>query len=508
MTQKPWEAKEGKRPNLVVAYERLDRGGVIYVRYTDESLSTADRRIRRPLPDAPVIRDRHGKLIPKNVREVERLLREFHARILLKTPMVDAPPQQRPLTIAKGIELALDLTGQGKYATKTRRWEEVERAARRLERILGAATPWESVTPSAVRNLWRTLAKEARHATGETTVCGCRQTEVTVDAFYGIATWLREENHIGQAVAVPMDKWRQKLKDEWAQITESSVGNKVQPRHTPLEVSAIFRALSHSDVDPRFATVFALGGEQRIGQVLRCRRSDLDFNFGRRENCDDIAAVLNVPSAGKKHTAPIGLNEAFLCVVNKALSGYLSELETAYKAGDLADYPLFPAGRLVKGVAKVRLRLQPLNRSAALKMFRKVERLAGVPTVLGRGWYGVRRTATDLAEDVETDERVLNSISGHRDSKTRRLKYQQNNRPEVLAQAAAARQRLRERGAASAQQPVNSSDSGTHSGTQTQTPESRPLGRLHKLCFINDLRERATGLEPATSSLGSWHSTN
>jgi len=25
---------------------------------------------------------------------------------------------------------------------------------------------------------------------------------------------------------------------------------------------------------------------------------------------------------------------------------------------------------------------------------------------------------------------------------------------------------------------------------------------------LNALRERATGLEPATSSLGSWHSTN
>jgi hypothetical protein len=40
-------------------------------------------------------------------------------------------------------------------------------------------------------------------------------------------------------------------------------------------------------------------------------------------------------------------------------------------------------------------------------MFHEVERLAGIEPVPGRGWYGVRRSATDFAEDVEKDERVL-----------------------------------------------------------------------------------------------------
>lgn len=61
----------------------------------------------------------------------------------------------------------------------------------------------------------------------------------------------------------------------------------------------------------------------------------------------------------------------------------------------------------------------------------------------GRGWYGVRRVASDQAEDVEHDERVLNSITGHPDSTTRRLVYQDRDRPEVLKKAAITRTKVR-----------------------------------------------------------------
>jgi integrase len=77
-----------------------------------------------------------------------------------------------------------------------------------------------------------------------------------------------------------------------------------------------------------------------------------------------------------------------------------------------------------------------MTRDAARKMFRALERAAGVQSVAGRGWNGVRRVATDLAEDCEKDERVLNSITGHRDSRTRRSVYQAKDRPTVLQKAA------------------------------------------------------------------------
>ena len=55
----------------------------------------------------------------------------------------------------------------------------------------------------------------------------------------------------------------------------------------------------------------------------------------------------------------------------------------------------------------------------------------------------IRRKASDVYEDFESDERVLNSATGHRSSDTRRKKYQQRDRPEILAKTAETRRRVR-----------------------------------------------------------------
>ena len=127
--------------------------------------------------------------------------------------------------------------------------------------------------------------------------------------------------------------------------------------------------------------------------------------------------------------------------------------EVLLQAGKIKDYPLFPAGRFKKGKAKVVASPRPLTR-AALGMFHDLERMAKVTPMPRRGWYGVRRIAADAAEDVEKDERVLNSITGHRDSTTRRLVYQDRERPAVLNKAAATRENVRRGAVASVQQPA------------------------------------------------------
>jgi hypothetical protein len=131
--------------------------------------------------------------------------------------------------------------------------------------------------------------------------------------------------------------------------------------------------------------------------------------------------------------------------------------------------------------------------------------VAGIEPVKGRGWYGVRRTATDLAEDVEQDDRVLNSLTGHQDSATRRKFYQQRNRPEILISASNARMKLRQAGAKTESAHVN----GPQNGPQNESAAKVNSAALSEMVPLHLLRaERATGLEPATSSLGSWHSTN
>jgi integrase len=335
--------------------------------------------------------------------------------------------------------------------------------------------------------------------------CGVRQTEVTVDALYSVAAWLRKEGHLPSTALLPWKEWREDLSNEWEQITGSKANDDDQPRHSGEEVAAFFDALDHPETDPRFAALFALGGEQRLGQVLRCWRSHLRLVPDWTPDHGELRGLLDPPAAGKKKTSLIGLTLPFFEVITRAFNGYLAHLEAAFQKGEISDYPLFPAGRLKKGKAKVGPKLKSMTRTTALEMFHDVERFAGIEPVKGRGWYGVRRTATDLAEDVEQDERVLNSLTGHRDSETRRNFYQQRNRPEILISASNARVKLRQAGAKAESVQAN----GPRNGPQSESALNVNSAALAELVPLHLLRaERATGLEPATSSLGSWHSTN
>jgi hypothetical protein len=110
----------------------------------------------------------------------------------------------------------------------------------------------------------------------------------------------------------------------------------------------------------------------------------------------------------------------------------------------MTDYPLFIGERMVRGRAKWRDDPQPLSRDAALTMFRAIERVASVEHVHGRGWYGVRRIASDVVEDVEVDERVQDTVLANRKSR-RRTRYQERERKQILTRASDARHTMRGR---------------------------------------------------------------
>jgi integrase len=377
------------------------------------------------------------------LREIEENV-EILAREILRGTRAPKEEREKALSLSEGFDLALDLV-RGKYATKTRRWQAVHYARNVAERILGKNTLWTELSHSDLKQLGRTLANEAvRKADGQK-VLGVRSAESTIDALLSVAAWLREESMLPATTLLPMPKWRKKLKAEWAAITKTTV-RPVRHRNTPEEMRALFKHVQHPDVDARFSLAFQIGGEQRIGQVIRCVRSDLELGSledSRLSIGPGRFGILRVPSAGNKTTSPVMLNEADRKAIDAALVGYLSLYEDAYRNGRIHDFPLFPSGRLKKGKAKVSERPTSLTRDAARKMFQQLEKIAGVEHVPGRGWYGTRRTATDLAEDLESDQRVLNALSGHRDSRTRQTIYQDENRPEVLARAAQARSRLR-----------------------------------------------------------------
>jgi integrase len=500
-SQKYWRASVRLGSHTVYAWERLDRRGAIFLKFSHPDAVGRDRRVKVKLPGERTVRDLRQRISQKLVKRVLDEVAKFAAPLLQGRAPATERAAASALTLAEGFSLALDLEN-GKYPTRSLRWQEVNRGRQKIERLIGRNKLWIEIRLADVRAVWRAIANEFVRSTQER-LAGARQTEVAIDALYSVAAWLRNEGHIPPDAALPAPKWRAKLKEEWQAITKTEVVP-FRPRHSEPEMQRLFASMHSPEVDPRFALAFDLGGEQRIGQVLRCMRSHMDLDPSAAPSM--IRGLVRVPSAGHKRTSTIALAEAQRRVVDAALSGYLANYEAAWQRGVIEDYPLFPAGRLVAGRAKVVSSPKCLTRDAALGMFYRLEAAAGVPHVEGRGWYGVRRIAADVAEHHEKDERVLNSLTGHRDSTTRQNIYQQRERPEVLAMAAqtrmAARGLLAGTSVITAQVvPPSVPQSKTASGSRpkrfTQVRETQQL-----------LQERATGLEPATSSLGSWHSTN
>lgn len=144
-----------------------------------------------------------------------------------------------------------------------------------------------------------------------------------------------------------------------------------------------------------------LAAELRAGQAVRGHRSDLNlgpvagFGLGR----------FVIHGAGKKLGEVVDLHPELRALVDHMLTnGYLSEAEAAYQRGELADYYLFPAGRLKNGEGAGRSGGSPAARAHGDPQ--DVLRGGAVGrggALAGRAFYGLRRQATDLAPEFAQD---------------------------------------------------------------------------------------------------------
>jgi hypothetical protein len=105
-----------------------------------------------------------------------------------------------------------------------------------------------------------------------------------------------------------------------------------------------------------------------------------------------------------------------------ALGGYLRLYEAAYLASG-ADYPLMPAGRLVRhrydGQPTAEVSAEsaiPVNARTLREWFDAAEEKAGVPPVKGRGWYGMRRRAVDEFKRLGGSKDALKEHGGWTDT--------------------------------------------------------------------------------------------
>jgi hypothetical protein len=415
--KKCWSESFGMYGSTIRVAER-DPGGVLYLLWIDKSGKQRKRSLGH--------RDR--KLGKKQALELATHMAQAAGTTLAVEPEREA----EPLTLAEGIALAFDPI-RGMYPKETKHARESRKLAERGAAIIGDELRWTELTPGKVQYLVRVLARQSKDGRG------ARTAEYMCDMLYTVASWLRQEELIPDAAALPKRNWKVRLKQEWQTLTGVRVEPK-RPRHTLDEVSAIFNALPKAD--PRLRLLVELAAELRAGQAVRAKRSDLvldpvgGFGLGR----------FVVHGSGKKHGEIVDLHPELRALVDEVLtSGYLADAEAALQRGELADYYLFPAGRMKEGRALVeRCVGQPLGPTAIRDMFRVLEADAGVEHQQGRSFYGLRRQATDLAPEFEQDARVLNRLTGHLDSATRERVYQDPQNERVRAQAAVTRRRMRQ----------------------------------------------------------------
>lgn len=450
MPRKPdpeiWSYSYGGTPFTVTVSERHEAGRrkALVMRWTDPTKKTRDPRKKKTL--AIALRDIHGRIDRLREADVQKEVRFMSASLSLGPAGVDVRAARTPenlLTVAEGLAIVLDPV-RGKYVNPdNRRVKELRRMRDRLvgtdEPLLEAGITWSEWHPGEAEQLWRYLALRNKDK-------GPRHVEVMIDFIYASASWLRSRRVLPQGVAMPDPQWRKMLREHWGQITGWKPTEE-QPRHTADEMGRIFTFLAVADIDPRIALAVLLGAELRLGQVGRCTRTDF---FPDR---DELAphGVLHVRSAGKKQGAKMALSAEQRGALDEAMTrGYLREYEPLFAKKGLTDYYLFPAGRLhkVDGMHRVarpvaRQNQKFLRREAMLDLFHKLEEKVGVISEKGRGWYGLRRLASDLAADIEHDPRVLDVMQGWKDPTTRVLIYQRRDDKKIALRAQEVREAMR-----------------------------------------------------------------
>ncbi|MES2178505.1 MAG: hypothetical protein V4550_11655 [Gemmatimonadota bacterium] len=433
-----WTCKLGQRTNTVHVYERWDRRGVVYVRFTPPSADGRDKRTKRPLhialgePTAYTVRKlplrvasdsapldvRSLALDAGKVRVAEQAAKRLHNLLAAGTDPAQESANQKndkPLTLSQGFKLAFADIG-GKYPSPTRHSKECERASKVIEDVLGRNTAWEDVTESRVTKLVQTLADRfIRDESG-----GPRWMEVVVSSLYAVAAFLRTEKKVSKECLLPPKKWRETVYQNWEERTDSTV-EVTRLRHSASELVALWKAVYDlsSKIDPRIRLAMLLAGELRAGQGLRVSRKSLDLSSS------PVAPFGTFIVRGRrgKPGETVVLSEGDRGIIDLMLTeGHLSLYEDMYRRGKLANYPMFPGGKLREGKCNPRKSHSVMDRRTALEQFHVLETVAGISSKEGRGWYGVRRASVDLAEILSDDDKVKNTLGGwtqHSDTRKR-----------------------------------------------------------------------------------------
>jgi hypothetical protein len=251
--------------------------------------------------------------------------------------------------------------------------------------------------------------------------------EKTTEFLIRFFSWLVSKR-LKREKTEPGDNWKSTLREQWKEITGESVRLAVDedgPRHDEVQMSSIYT----TKTDPRLDLAIDLGFEARLGQVIRTCRSAFQPSKGPHGYLKTFSGDKRKRGVGMYLTA-----EQRARLDYEMSKGYLRDLEKAFLDGRIKDYPLFPGGRFTP-YTDFSKQMEPLTSGGLRKMFNKLEKDANVPHEKGRGWYGLRRGGADLSQEVaeatvedfrfaqqhelQRDEVALNSITGHKNTRSR-----------------------------------------------------------------------------------------
>jgi hypothetical protein len=474
-----WKFTIAAMPRLTMYEEVGKAGAIVWGRWWDPRRGKSGAPVTKSTGLSirfPVGHRRAGQIWPEREQEVLKLAHAWHddlrsgrspgGRPALLSGSEDAERSER--TIREGFRLYLDLEN-GRYpAADDPSRGDIARAAEDIFAALGGDTTWTGRVPiTAAQSIWRHIqrrfqeknerdrkqaANNRRNNTrkdqgAEIVTDGATWAMRTCQHFFACAKWLGSRGHIPAGACDRPDDWMEEFKRDWRKLTDRDLdAEREGPRFSPEEAGKLLDAITDDRVDPRLRINIYFGGDSlRAGQVRRSMRSHLDlghvgeFGFGR----------LRVPGKGRKKGSTVDLDPRVRAQIDYEMdAGYLRELEAAYQAGTIKEYALMPQGRFVQGATPVRPNrryLLPISRRTLLDYFHKLEEIASVSHVPGRGWYGLRRLWTDLGEEHVKSSRGRELLSGHsRGSKVPEQVYRTKEDEAAIREAARGRAMIRE----------------------------------------------------------------
>ncbi|GAB1345052.1 tyrosine-type recombinase/integrase [Gemmatimonas sp.] len=444
-TRKPWSGSVGHEPHLVWYGERVEKNYRVYLRWrvrTGEGERATNWKWRSLKLS---VRDALGVVDPARAAAVHA---EATTQYRILSGHEAEPKGAAGLLTLRETWPVLTAQETGSLPTDSPYRREIEASLTFMRKVLGDDFAWVDLDYEQLQRLVRAKADEVvrlhrRHlasldkdaAALVRKQTGLRAAEVVgTRALTMVSLLRRKHSRIPLHAPIPSGRgWREDLQKYVAAQHGGDVPEPERPRHTLDEVRRILRTAP--SMDARVDLVLQLGAEYRSGQVVRAMRSQLDTT----------EHTFLVKGRGKKLGTTVMLTSGQQASVHRALSGYLRQLEAAYLAKEIADYPLFPSGRLRKGEAYVarHATAAPIHKRTMNDRFHAVEIAAGVTPVPGRAFYGVRRTLLDAAVEAGLSEEALQEHGGWSNSRTPRDIYRDKQRPKAQKAAADTRAEIR-----------------------------------------------------------------